>query len=85
MTGAGLIGGAALAMKQTSILFLPFVALAIARRRGRFLVTAAITSLALVVPFLVWDPGAFVEDVILFPLGVAEGRSAAATPTLGSL
>ena len=53
MTGAGLIG-AALAMKQTSILFLPFVALAIARRRGRFLVTAAITSLALVVPFLVW-------------------------------
>ena len=47
-------------MKQTSILFLPFVALAIARRRGRFLVTAAITSLALVVPFGV-DPGAFVE------------------------
>ena len=85
VTGAGLVGGAALAMKQTSILFLPFVALAIARGRGRFLVTAAITSLVVVVPFLVRDPEAFVEDVILFPLGVGEGRSAAATPTLGSL
>jgi hypothetical protein len=85
VTGAGLVGGVALSMKQTSILFLPFVALAIARRRGRFLVTAGITSLVVVVPFLVWDAGAFVEDVILFPLGVGEGRSAAATPTLGSL
>jgi hypothetical protein len=85
VTGAGLVGGAALAMKQTSILFLPFVALAIARHRGRFLATAAVTSLVVVVSFLVWDAGAFVEDVVLFPLGVGEGRSAAATPTLGSL
>jgi hypothetical protein len=58
--GAGVVGGLALAVKQTSILFLPFVALAIVRGRARFLATAAVTSLVVVVPFLLWDPGAFV-------------------------
>jgi hypothetical protein len=33
----------------------------------------------------VWNPGAFVEDVIRFPLGLGRQRSAAGTPTLGSL
>ena len=84
-TGAGLVGGLALAAKQTSILFLPFLALALARGRARFLATAAITSVAVILPFAVWDLGAFVEDAILFPLGLGDGPSAAATPTLGSM
>jgi hypothetical protein len=83
--GAGVVGGLALAVKQTSILFLPFVALALPRGRARYLATAAITSLALTLPFAVWDIGAFIEDVVLFPLGLGDGPSAAATPTLGSM
>ncbi|HEX5937541.1 MAG TPA: glycosyltransferase 87 family protein [Actinomycetota bacterium] len=85
VTVAGVVGGLALAVKQTSILFLPFVVLALPRGRARFLATAAITSLALTVPLALWDLGAFVEDAILFPLGVGDGPSAAATPTLGSM
>ena len=84
-SGAGVVGGLALAVKQTSILFLPFVALALPRERARFLATAAITSIALTLPFALWDLGAFVEDAILFPLGLGDGPSAAATPTLGSM
>jgi hypothetical protein len=53
-------------------------------RRARFVGMASIPVLALVVPFLVWDPRAFVEDVLLFPLGLGDGRSSAQTPTLGS-
>jgi small-conductance mechanosensitive channel len=37
------------------------------------------------IPFLAWSPGDFVEDVIKFPLGLGTQRSAAETPTLGSV
>lgn len=85
--GAGLVGGLALATKQTSLLVLPFVALAISDRseRRRFLATAGLAGLVLALPFAVWDFGAFVEDTILFPLNVGDGESAAATPTIGSV
>jgi hypothetical protein len=85
--GAGLVGGLALAMKQTSLLVLPFVALAIAERsaRRRFLAATGLVGLALIVPFAVWDVRAFVEDAVLFPLGAGQGGSAAQTPTVGSL
>ena len=85
--GAGLAGGLALAMKQTSLLVLPFVALAMAAGsdRRRYLATAGIVGLALSLPFAVWDFGAFVEDTILFPLNAGHGVSAARTPTIGSL
>jgi hypothetical protein len=84
---AGVVGGLALATKQTSLLVLPFVALAIADRseRRRFLATAGLVGFALTLPFAAWDLGAFVEDTIVFPLGSGRGGSAAATPTLGSL
>lgn len=84
---AGVMGGLALATKQTSILVLPFLVLAIprGRPRRRFIVTVGALGGALIVPFALWDVDAFVEDAILFPLGLGQGASAAATPTLGSL
>jgi Glycosyltransferase family 87 len=84
---AGVMGGLALAMKQTSILVLPFLVLAIPRGRSRrrFVITVGAVGAALIVPFALWDVDAFVEDAILFPLGLGQGESAAATPTLGSL
>lgn len=85
--GAGIVGGLALATKQTSLLVLPFLALAIrngsARRRS--LATMALVGTALTLPFALWDVRAFVEDAVLFPLGAGHGVSAAQTPTLGSL
>ena len=83
---AGLVGGLALAMKQTSILVLPFLVFAIPRGvRRRFVLTTGLVGATLVVPFALWDWDAFVEDTVLFPLGLGHGASAAATPTVGSL
>ncbi|HET9673001.1 MAG TPA: hypothetical protein VFQ40_09170, partial [Actinomycetota bacterium] len=83
---AGLAGAAALAMRQTSILALPFVmALVPGARRGRTVAASLLPALALTLPFLLWDPGAFVEDVVRFPLGLGTGLSSAGMPTLGSL
>jgi preprotein translocase subunit SecG len=84
---AGLSGGLALAMKQTSILVLPFLVAAIppGPERRRFVMTAGLVAVTLTVPFALWDWGAFVEDTVLFPLGLGHGASAAATPTIGSL
>jgi hypothetical protein len=85
-TGSGLAAGAALVMRQTTILALPFVA-AITRpaRRARQVAVALLSALALSLPFLVWDAAAFIEDVVRFPLGLGTGRSSARTPTLGSV
>jgi glycosyl transferase family 87 len=84
--GAGLVGGLALATKQTSLLVLPFVALAMAggEQRRRSLAIAGLVGLGLALPFAVWDLGAFVEDTVLFPLNAGHGESAAETPTIGS-
>jgi hypothetical protein len=84
--GAGLVGGLALATKQTSLLVLPFVALAIAdgSSRRRFVATTGLIGLGLTLPFALWDVRAFVEDSVLFPLGAGHGGSAAQTPTVGS-
>jgi uncharacterized membrane protein len=84
---AGLAGGLALAAKQTSILVLPFLVFAVppGLPRRRFVLIAGGVAAAIVVPFVLWDVEAFVEDAILFPLNLGQGESAAATPTLGSL
>jgi hypothetical protein len=84
---AGVLGGLALAAKQTSILVLPFFVLALPAgpSRRRFVAFAAGVAGALIVPFVLWDMRAFVEDAILFPLNLGQGESAAATPTVGSL
>jgi hypothetical protein len=85
--GAGLVGGLALATKQTSLLVLPFIALALSdgSERRRSLATAGLAGVAFTLPFAVWDFGAFVEDTVLFPLNAGHGESAAETPTVGSL
>jgi glycosyl transferase family 87 len=85
--GAALLGGLALATKQTSLLVLPFVALAIGAgsARRRFLATTGLIGVGLILPFALWDVRAFVEDAVLFPLGAGHGGSAAQTPTVGSL
>jgi hypothetical protein len=84
---AGLLGGLALATKQTSLLVLPFLALGIAggRDRHRFITITGLVAAGLTLPFALWDWGSFVEDTILFPLNLGTGRSAAETPTVGSL
>jgi hypothetical protein len=84
---AGLLGGLALVTKQTSLLVVPFVALAISdgSARRRFLATAGLIGFGLTLPFVAWDVRAFVEDAVLFPLGAGHGGSAANTPTVGSL
>jgi len=84
---AAIVAGLALATKQTSLLVLPFIALAIAEgsARRRFLTTTALVGAGLTLPFALWDVRAFVEDAVLFPLGAGHGVSAAQTPTLGSL
>jgi hypothetical protein len=83
---AGLAAGLAAATKQTAWLVVPFVLLA--SRRGSSRRRAASVAVALVavvvVPFVVWNPKAFVEDVLRFPLGLGHQASAAGTPTLGS-
>jgi hypothetical protein len=86
---AGAAAGLAAITKQTAWILLPFLALVVRDStgrpaRGRFSLVAASIVAAGTIPFLVWSPRDFVEDVIRFPLGLGHQRSAAETPTLGS-
>ena len=87
---AGLAAGLAAAIKQTAWPLLPFLILAARDREGRrssgrTLAAASAVMLPLIAPFVVWNPTAFVRDVVLFPLGLARQPTLAASPTLGSL
>jgi hypothetical protein len=86
-TGSGLALGAAMALKQTAWLLAPLLIVAARGRDARTRVLAAMAAVVIpfVVPFVVWNPAAFVEDAIRFPLGLGSQRSAAGTPTLGSV
>jgi hypothetical protein len=72
---AGLLLGAALATKQTAIVAIPvFIVWAVASGidRRRFVQAAALAAGALVlvlIPFVVWNWRAFVDDTILFNFG----------------
>jgi hypothetical protein len=86
--GAGLALGLAATMRQLAWPLLPLVALAARHRDGRtarLRTTIAFCVPALVVnlPFFLWDPHAFVDDVVRFPLGLTDLASPAASPTLG--
>jgi hypothetical protein len=82
----GLVAGAALALRQTSILAIPFLlAVLPPPRRLRAGLLAAVPAAVLSIPFLAWDARAFLEDTVLFPLGLGDAPSSARTPTLGSL
>jgi hypothetical protein len=70
--------GVALSMKQFALFALPFWALVVARRTSWKLTArlgwpALAIPLALSLPFFVWDPGAFIDDVLLFNVGGGEG------------
>jgi hypothetical protein len=85
---AGIVAGLAATMKQTAWILLPFLALAAVDREGRrartrFSLAAAGVMTSGLLPFAAWSPGDFVEDVIRFPLGLGQQRSAAETPTFG--
>jgi hypothetical protein len=86
---SGLVLGLAAATKQTAWVLVPFLILAARDGTGRPAWRRATAGIGLVVipvvlPFLLWHPAAFVEDVVKFPLGLGRQRSAAETPTLGS-
>ncbi len=87
--GAGLVAGLAAAIKQTAWPLLPFLIIAArdregTRAAGRTMAAATAVMVPLIAPFVVWNPSAFVEDVVSFPLGLARQPTLAASPTLGS-
>jgi hypothetical protein len=87
---AGVALGLAMATKQTAWILLPFLGVGLAFAHGRraarrFMSAAAAVALPVIAVFLAWDPGAFWENVVRFPLGLGSAATAAATPTLGSL
>ena len=87
---AGIAAGLAAVIKQTAWPLLPFLVIAARDRAGRPAARKTLAALSVVIvpvvlPFLVWNPTAFVEDVILFPLGLARQPTLAASPSPGSL
>src|SRR5207302_1573749 len=84
---AGAAAGAAAAMKQLAWPLLPFVvAAAHARRRGARATAGMLGVLAAsVVPFVVWNPSRFYDDVVRFPLGYGKPRTFHPTPAPGVL
>jgi hypothetical protein len=87
--GAGAALGLAAATKQTAWALVPFLILALRDHAGRAAwrkgtVAATAVVVPLVLPFLLWQPNAFIEDAVKFPIGLGRQRSAAETPTLGS-
>ena len=87
----GLAVGTACAMKATVwpclvVIAALFVARDGARRATRFLVTSAVSAVALVLitaPKLVADPRALYENTVAFPLGLAGRHTPAASPLPG--
>ncbi|WP_344574208.1 glycosyltransferase 87 family protein [Streptomyces lunalinharesii] len=85
---AGLLVGAAAALKWTAWPAVPVVLALVAARHGRrsVLAVAAATALAVstaVLPFVLTAPTAFVDNVLEFPLGLSETTSPAASPLPG--
>ncbi|HEX2133289.1 MAG TPA: glycosyltransferase family 87 protein [Actinophytocola sp.] len=77
-------------MKLTALPALAVLAVTIAVRRGRrdlavFLGTLVAATAVVTVPVLLVDPASFVEHVILYPAGLGEARSPAASPLPGHL
>ncbi|MET9833485.1 glycosyltransferase 87 family protein [Streptomyces sp. NPDC006385] len=89
-TAAGLAMGAAAALKWTAWPLLPVGLVLLAVTAGRRAavragVVAVLVALAAVVPVALADPHAFVEHVVMFPLGEGGVRSPAASPLPGYL
>lgn len=87
---AGITLGIAAAIKQTAWPLIPFLLMAARDRNGRraggtALAGAGAVFVPVVLPFLIWEPWAFIEDTVLYPLGLTEERTLAGSPTLGRL
>jgi Glycosyltransferase family 87 len=90
---AALAIGAACAMKATAWPALPVIAAMIAAREGpraavRFAGTAAAAAAILTIAFapaLMAQPGAFADNIIAYPLGLAHHLTPAASPLPGHL
>ncbi|HXF56610.1 MAG TPA: glycosyltransferase 87 family protein [Actinomycetota bacterium] len=85
---AGVALGLAALTKQTAWVLVPFLLVAAATSQGReagarFLANVALAALPATALFAAWDPPAFVEDTVLFPLGVGQNPSPAETLTIG--
>ncbi|MEU4466259.1 glycosyltransferase 87 family protein [Streptomyces sp. NPDC024017] len=87
---AGLVLGAAAALKWTAWPALPVALALIAVRRGgrpalRYAAVALSTATAAVLPFALAGPSGFYRSVIAFPLGLTDTTSPAASPLPGHL
>jgi hypothetical protein len=90
---AGLAIGVACAMKATAWPALAVIAAMLAARAGmrvtaRFVVASAVTIAGLIVvcaPRLLTTPGAMVQNIVLYPLGMTAHKTPAASPMLGHL
>lgn len=87
---AGLMLGAAAALKWTAWPALPVALALIAVRRGgrpalRYAAVALSTATAAVLPFVLTNPSGFYRSVIAFPLGLTDTTSPAASPLPGHL
>ncbi|MEU7261674.1 glycosyltransferase 87 family protein [Streptomyces rimosus] len=87
---AGLVLGAAAALKWTAWPALPVALALIAVRRGgrtalRYAVAALPTATVAVLPFALAGPAGFYRSVIAFPLGLTDIASPAASPLPGLL
>ena len=87
---AGLAIAVVINMKLTALPALAVLAIALLAHRGWralliFLGTVVTASAALVIPVLAVDPASFVEHVILYPAGLGEAGSPAASPLPGHL
>jgi Glycosyltransferase family 87 len=85
-TGSGIALGAALALKQTALLLLPFLLVAVPPgRRAKAFGAAALVAVPASIAFAGWNLPAFVEDAVKFPVGLGSEHSAAGSTTLGSV
>jgi hypothetical protein len=87
---AGVVLAVVINMKLTALPALAVVAVAIFAALGRralliFFGTVITTSAVLVIPVLSVDPQSFVEHVVLYPAGLGEASSPAASPLPGHL
>lgn len=87
---AGLVCAVVVNMKLTALPVLAVLAIAVVAHRGWralliFLGTVAATGAVLVIPVLLVDPASFVEHVIMYPAGLGEAGSPAASPLPGHL